>query len=72
MAPGSATPPADEPPRLSADAQASQQSIPPGGPPPRGDERYGPLSVLRTRKDDGRSLTLYSIAPGDDQIARNA
>jgi hypothetical protein len=28
--------------------------------PPPGDERYGPLAVLRTRKDDGRSLILYS------------
>jgi hypothetical protein len=32
-----------------------------GGKPPRGTERYGPLDVLRTRKDDGRSLILYSV-----------
>jgi hypothetical protein len=28
--------------------------------PPEQDERYGPLSLLRTRKSDGRALLLFS------------
>jgi hypothetical protein len=36
----------------------------PGGeserPPPDQHERYGPLSLLRTRKGDGRALLLFS------------
>ncbi len=31
-------------------------------PAPR--ERYGPLSLLRTRKDDGRALIVYERADG--------
>ncbi len=61
MASGPATPPAEEPPRDAPDVAARDpRDLPPGGEPPRGEERYGPLDVLRTRKDDGRSLTLYS------------
>jgi hypothetical protein len=32
------------------------------GAAPGEEERYGPLRVRRTRKDDGRALTLYSDA----------
>jgi hypothetical protein len=31
---------------------------------PAPDERYGPLSLLRMRKDDGRSLILYERTDG--------
>jgi hypothetical protein len=63
MASGSATPPAEG-------SQRPDAAGPTGGPagagiggePPVGEERYGPLRVLRTRKDDGRSLILYSDA----------
>jgi len=34
------------------DAQQGEQRRPP--------ERYGPLELMRTRKDDGRALILYS------------
>jgi hypothetical protein len=30
------------------------------GRPPQQHERYGPLSLLRTRKADGRALLLFS------------
>ncbi len=30
------------------------------GPPRRPPERFGPLEVLRTGKDDGRALILYT------------
>jgi hypothetical protein len=45
----------------------AEVSGPAGGEPPSGDERYGPLRVLRASKDDGRALILYSDAarPGD-------
>jgi hypothetical protein len=48
-------------------AGRAEASGPAGGEPPRGDERYGPLRLLRASKDDGRSLILYSDAarPGD-------
>jgi hypothetical protein len=35
----------------------------------RYDERYGPLRVLRTHKDDGRSLTMYGCDPRDGALA---
>jgi hypothetical protein len=35
---------------------------PPREPAPR--ERYGPLSLLRVHKDDGRSLILYERTDG--------
>ncbi|MEA2207985.1 MAG: hypothetical protein QOF54_462 [Solirubrobacteraceae bacterium] len=65
MARGPATPPAGEPPRRGlGDARRAPEEPPqtPGaaGEPPLGDERYGPLAVLRTHKDDGRALILYS------------
>jgi len=31
-----------------------------GDPPTERHERYGPLSLLRTRKGDGRALLLFS------------
>jgi hypothetical protein len=58
MASGSATPPAEEPPEPgSGDPDGGRASAAPGE-----DERYGPLRVRRTRKDDGRALILYSDA----------
>ena len=55
-------------------AGRAEVSGPAGGEPPRGDERYGPLCVLRASKDDGRSLILYSDAarPGADAARRGA
>jgi hypothetical protein len=58
MASGSATPPAEEPPAPgSGDPKGDRTGAATGD-----DERYGPLRVLRTRKDDGRALILYSDA----------
>jgi hypothetical protein len=53
---GSAQPPSQEPPRDPL-AGATDGST---GPPPPGEERLGPLAILRTRKPDGRALLLYS------------
>lgn len=61
MGSGPAKPPSEEPSQPASDGPAAAAA---GGPPPRGGERYGPLSVLRTRKDDGRALTLYSVGAG--------
>lgn len=83
MARGSATPPAEGPQRPDeAEATGGTAGAETGGEPPRGGERYGPLRVLRTRKDDGRSLILYSdaaleragspTAPGGDQRSDDA
>jgi hypothetical protein len=58
MAAGSATPPAEEPPEPGLGAAEGG----PAGAAPGGEERYGPLRVRRTRKDDGRALILYSDA----------
>ncbi len=73
MASGSATPPAGEPPREPAGAAGRDAPTAgePGEPPP-GAERYGPLQVLRTRKDDGRALSLYSRAPGEQPASPRA
>jgi hypothetical protein len=58
MASGSATPPAEEPPQPgSGDPEVDPTDAAAGD-----EERYGPLRVLRTRKDDGRALILYSDA----------
>jgi hypothetical protein len=61
MVPGSAPPPSQEPSQgeLLGGAEGSPS------PPPRGDERLGPLAILRTRKADGRSLLLYSRVEHD-------
>jgi hypothetical protein len=65
MASGSATPPAEEPPEpASGDPSGGR-----GGAAPGAEERYGPLRVHRTRKDDGRALILYSDARGHGGIA---
>ncbi len=81
MASGSATPPAGEPPREPAGAggrdapTAGEPGAPPpgeSGAPPPGTERYGPLRVLRTHKDDGRALTLYSRAPREEPATPGA
>jgi hypothetical protein len=62
MPSGAAQPPSQEPPRdASADASGEQ----PGGAPPSGTERVGPLAILRTRKADGRALLLYSRVEHD-------
>jgi hypothetical protein len=58
MASGSAKPPSQEPPRGAA-ADVTE------GAPPRGDERFGPLAILRTRKADGRALLLFSLIERD-------
>jgi hypothetical protein len=42
-----ATPPGERPP---VDQEQAQEQL----------ERYGPLTLARTRKDDGRRLILYS------------
>jgi hypothetical protein len=66
MASGSATPSAEEPPRGPASAaDEPAQGAGDVGEPPLGDERYGPLRVLRTHKDDGRALTIYSHTPSE-------
>jgi hypothetical protein len=58
MASGSTTPPAEEPPEPgSRDPDGGRPGAAPGE-----EERYGPLRVRRTRKDDGRALILYSDA----------
>jgi hypothetical protein len=66
MAAGSATPPAEEPPEPgSGDREGGPVGAAPGeeaGAAPGEEERYGPLRVRRTRKDDGRALILYSDA----------
>lgn len=65
MASGSATPPAEEPPEPgSGDADDGRAAAAPGE-----EERYGPLRVRRTRKDDGRGLILYSDARGHHGVA---
>jgi hypothetical protein len=58
MASGSAKPPPQEPPHGVAAGGTA-------GPPPRGDERFGPLAILRTRKADGRALLLFSRVERD-------
>jgi hypothetical protein len=69
MASGSATPPAEEPPEPgSGDREGDPASEATGG-----GERYGPLAVRRTRKDDGRALILFSDArPGRSGIDDDA
>jgi hypothetical protein len=57
MAPGSAQTPSREPPQDGARASADERAA---GAPPPGEERLGPLAILRTRKADGRALLLYS------------
>jgi hypothetical protein len=74
MASGSATPPAEEPPEPGPGDPGGDRT----GAATGDDERYGPLRVRRTRKDDGRALILYSDArrePGgldDDAAAERA
>jgi hypothetical protein len=58
MASGSATPPAEDPPEPGSGDPPDDATNEAMG----GDERYGPLAVLRTRKDDGRALILFSDA----------
>jgi hypothetical protein len=61
MASGSAKPPSQEPPR-GAQNDGTEGTV---GAPPRGDERFGPLAILRTRKADGRALLLFSRVEQD-------
>jgi hypothetical protein len=61
MASGSSQQPSQEPPRgASAGAGEGCWEEPPG------EERLGPLAILRTRKPDGRALMLYSRVEHDD------
>jgi hypothetical protein len=65
MASGSATPSAEEPPVPgSGDPNGGRAGAAPGE-----EERYGPLRVRRTRKDDARALILYSDARGQGGVA---
>lgn len=65
MASGSATPPAEDPPEPgSGDPNGGRADAAPGE-----EERYGPLRVRRTRKDDGRALILYSDTTGQGGVA---
>jgi hypothetical protein len=56
--------PASEDPR--GDVTSAQQPaggrpfVEPASPP----QRYGPMTVMRYRKDDGRALILFERAPG--------
>ena len=61
MASGSAKPPSQEPPRRAAADGAAAAA----GTPPLGDERFGPLAILRARKADGRALLLFSRVEHD-------
>jgi hypothetical protein len=78
MASGFAQTPSREPPQDGTQANADERAagaqprdapadgmsgLP--GPPPRGDERLGPLAISRTRKADGRALLLYSRVERD-------
>jgi hypothetical protein len=62
MASGSAQQPSQEPER-GASAGAADGSP---GPPPPGEERLGPLAILRAHKPDGRALLIYSRVEHDD------
>jgi hypothetical protein len=61
MAADSAEPPAREEPHSSGQSSGSggeQRKRPDARKPPS--ERFGELSILRTSKDDGRALIIYS------------
>ncbi len=51
---------------MAADVERYEPASPsPGEPPERGEqtkpaEQFGPLAVVRNRKDDGRTLILYT------------
>jgi hypothetical protein len=68
MPTGSATPPSQEPPRRAPDV--AEEGSP--GPPPPGEERLGPLAILRTRKPDGRALLIYSRVAHDDSASEQS
>jgi hypothetical protein len=61
-------PPAREPSQGAPSGDASGAP----GPPPRGEERLGPLAILRTRKADGRALLIYSRVEHDAPAANDA
>ena len=61
MLPGSAPSPSQEP--SQGEPIGDTERSP--SPPPRGDERLGPLAILRTQKADGRALLLYSRVEHD-------
>jgi hypothetical protein len=48
--------------REAAASERTPRKGEPGDRPAEQHERYGPLSLLRTRKDDGRALLLFSHA----------
>ncbi len=53
------------PSRLRRSRRAELRRTRTAGAPPRGDERFGPLAILRTRKADGRALLLFSRVERD-------
>jgi hypothetical protein len=57
-------PPAEEQPPPSAEAASSGAGAGAGWAAPQIEERYGPLRLLRARKDDGRALLLFSQREG--------
>jgi hypothetical protein len=63
-----------EPPSEAADSGAANPSArpAPAGSPAVQDERYGPLALLRERKEDGRALILFARADriGETQESR--
>jgi hypothetical protein len=67
MAADSAEPPAREEPHSSGQSSGSggeQRNQPDARKPPS--ERFGELSILRTSKDDGRALIIYSHEEHDE------
>jgi hypothetical protein len=75
MAPGPAQPPPPEQPHDAPPGEGAQAPPRDGGAPGQApDDRYGPLSLERVVKDDGRALILYghdeSPAELGDTVAR--
>jgi hypothetical protein len=76
MTEGRREPPSERPFESQPGPVPNGDPTPPGGPRPTTPdgctpeaERFGPLLVERHRKADGRPLTLYWEAPGDDETA---
>jgi hypothetical protein len=66
MASGSAQPPSQKPARDAPGADANRRSDAAA----TGEERVGPLAILRCQKSDGRALLLYSRVEHD--VAANS
>jgi hypothetical protein len=71
MPTGPAQPPSPEPPRSggaddrTSTAPAEQERIELGS-----EQRYGPLTITRVAKDDGRALILYNHAESQTELAQ--